>query len=141
MHPPSSATTLPSGALDDRGRPTHKKGDSRGAAMTAQPKPQADDPHVLTRLDDGVLRLTLNRPAQRNPLSTAMMASLQAGLDRAAVDDAVRVIILAGAGPAFSSGHDLRELKANPEEAFYKPAFPPCSPLMLTTTKLPTPPI
>ncbi len=96
--------------------------------MTAQPKPQADDPHVLTRLDDGVLRLTLNRPAQRNPLSTAMMASLQAGLDRAAVDDAVRVIILAGAGPAFSSGHDLRELKANPEEAFYKTVFQQASP-------------
>ena len=107
--------------------------------MTAQPKPATDEPFVLRRLDDGVLTLTLNRPARRNPLSTGMMASLQAELDRACGEAAVRVIVLAGAGPAFSAGHDLSELKARPEEAFYKSVFEQCSRLMLTITRLAKP--
>jgi enoyl-CoA hydratase/carnithine racemase len=107
--------------------------------MTAQAKPSADDAFVLSRLEAGVLTLTLNRPAQRNPLSTGMMASLQQALERARDDPAVRVVVLAGAGPAFSAGHDLRELKENPEERFYQAVFQQCSRLMLTITRLPKP--
>ncbi|MBI1778777.1 MAG: enoyl-CoA hydratase [Proteobacteria bacterium] len=107
--------------------------------MTAQKQPQADEPLVLREIDAGILTLTLNRPAQRNPLSTAMMASLQAELDRAAGDASIRVVVLAGAGPAFSAGHDLRELKARPEEPFYRSVFQQCSRLMLTITLLPKP--
>lgn len=56
-----------------------------------------------------VARLVLNRPESRNAQDTALLYELNAAFDRAAQDDAVKVIILAAAGPHFSSGHDLRE--------------------------------
>ncbi|WP_082506833.1 enoyl-CoA hydratase/isomerase family protein [Arthrobacter sp. Leaf337] len=62
---------------------------------------------VLTALHDGVLVVTLNDPARRNPLSTLMREQLIAALAAAAADDAVRVAVLTGADGAFSSGGDL----------------------------------
>lgn len=56
-----------------------------------------------------VARLVLNRPETRNAQDTALLYALNDAFDRAAADDEVKVIILAGAGPHFSSGHDLRE--------------------------------
>lgn len=56
-----------------------------------------------------VARLVLNRPASRNAQDTRFLYALNAAFDRAAQDDAVKVIILAANGPHFSSGHDLRE--------------------------------
>ena len=56
-----------------------------------------------------VARLVLNRPESRNAQDTALLYALNAAFDRAARDDTVKVIILAAAGPHFSSGHDLRE--------------------------------
>ena len=53
--------------------------------------------------------LTLNRPAKLNALSTPLIDELDAALDRAAADDAVRVVVLTGAGRAFSAGFDLTE--------------------------------
>ncbi|OCB22452.1 enoyl-CoA hydratase [Mycobacterium intracellulare] len=59
-------------------------------------------------LDDGlIVRITLNRPKYRNAQSRSLLVELDAAFLRAEADDAVRVVILAGAGPAFSSGHDL----------------------------------
>ena len=63
---------------------------------------------------DGVLVLTLNRPAARNSLSRAMLAALAAEFAAIAADDGVRAVVLAGNGPAFSAGHDLKEMRANP---------------------------
>jgi enoyl-CoA hydratase/carnithine racemase len=60
----------------------------------------------------GVRWLTLAQPERRNALSSAMIAALQDHLDGASADDAVRVVVLAAEGPVFSSGHDLRELRA-----------------------------
>lgn len=56
-----------------------------------------------------VARLVLNRPESRNAQDTALLYALNAAFDRAARDDAIKVIILAASGPHFSSGHDLRE--------------------------------
>jgi len=56
-----------------------------------------------------VVRLVLNRPDSRNAQDTALLYALNTAFDRAARDDAIKVIILAAAGPHFSSGHDLRE--------------------------------
>jgi enoyl-CoA hydratase len=56
---------------------------------------------------EGVRRLTLNRPDKRNALSNALRSELYARLEQADVDDAVRVTIVRGAGPCFSSGYDL----------------------------------
>jgi enoyl-CoA hydratase len=54
-----------------------------------------------------VLRITLNRPEKRNALSNALRAELYAALDAADADDAIRLMIIRGAGPSFSSGYDL----------------------------------
>jgi enoyl-CoA hydratase/carnithine racemase len=90
-------------------------------------------------LAEGVLRLTLNRPAQRNALSMALMEALDAALDRAARDAACRVVVIAGAGPAFCAGHDLRELRADPRRETYERVFAQSSALMLKIVALPKP--
>ncbi|MGI9464210.1 MAG: enoyl-CoA hydratase [Aestuariivirgaceae bacterium] len=71
-----------------------------------------NDPVLLSTLQDGVLRLTLNRPASRNTLSEAMLAALQAALDDAAEDADVRAIVIAANGPGFCGGHDLKQMTA-----------------------------
>ncbi len=104
--------------------------------MNAQPEPETD----LLRADrDGIAWLTLNRPAARNALSLNLMAALDAELARIAEDASVAVVVLAGAGPAFCAGHDLRELRARPERAAYQEVFDLCSRLMLRITRLPKP--
>jgi enoyl-CoA hydratase/carnithine racemase len=62
------------------------------------------------RPEAGVLVLTLARPETRNSLSQAMLATLQGTIDAASADRAIRAVIIAGRGPAFCAGHDLREL-------------------------------
>jgi len=111
---------------------------SEEAAMGALK--EAETEPVLLRCDDsGIAVLTLNRPRSRNALSAALMAQLQDSLDAIAGDRAVRVVVIAGAGPAFCAGHDLRELRAKPERAQYEAIFAQCSRLMLTITRLPKP--
>ena len=56
-----------------------------------------------------VARIVLNRPETRNAQDTKLLYELNSAFDRAAQDDAIKVIILAANGPHFSSGHDLRE--------------------------------
>jgi enoyl-CoA hydratase/carnithine racemase len=109
-------------------------------SVQAQEKPRAETEPVLLRRDDaGVAVLTLNRPQARNALSVALMESLQNSLDAIAADQTVRVVVIAGAGPAFCAGHDLREIRANPGRAQYEALFAQCSRLMLTITRLPKP--
>ena len=69
---------------------------------------------LLEERSDGVLRLTLNRPEARNALSIGLMTALIEALGGAAKDPEVRVVVIAGAGPAFCAGHDLRELREDP---------------------------
>ena len=80
---------------------------------------------LLLREDrsDGSTLLTLNRPAQFNSLSLALLAELQAALDDIAGAADRRVVIIAGAGKAFCAGHDLMEMRANPEKAFMQKLF------------------
>lgn len=94
---------------------------------------------VLRDEAEGIVRLTLNRPAARNALSRGLMAALQAELDEVARDRSVRVVIIAGAGPAFCAGHDLREIRANPGREFYEQLFAQCSALMQAIVRLPQP--
>ena len=65
------------------------------------------EPEVLYEVKDLVARLTLNRPDKRNPLSPSVIGELLAALERAKSDDAVRVVVLTGAGKVFSAGGDL----------------------------------
>ncbi len=109
--------------------------------MTAPaPLPASDDAPVL-RDDDGhgVRTLMLNRPASRNALSSAMMAALRAELAAAAEDAAVRVVILAAAGPAFCAGHDLKEVRALADHDARLALFRQCSDLMQAIVRLPKP--
>lgn len=96
-------------------------------------------PMLLRRDDDGVCVLTLNRPAARNALSSELMAHLQAALDATAEDERVKVLVIEGAGPAFCAGHDLREIRADPNRAAYEKLFAECSRLMLSVTRHPRP--
>lgn len=62
---------------------------------------------VLAALGDGVLRLTLNRPDRLNAFNEEMHLALRAGFERAHAEDAVRAVLLTGAGRGFSAGQDL----------------------------------
>ncbi len=88
--------------------------------------------------DAGIRWLTLNRPAQRNALSSALMSALEAELEGAMADAAVRVIVLGGNGPVFSAGHDLRELKAGAGGGCL-PVFRQCARLMAGIVRGPKP--
>lgn len=68
------------------------------------------DPLVRTEMSGPVCWLTLNRPGQRNPLSSSMIRAIGAAIDVASTDPKVRVVVLAGSGPVFSAGHDLSEM-------------------------------
>jgi len=107
--------------------------------MTAMPRIEENAPVVLEEHDRGVLRLTLNRPQARNALSAALMAALLDALGRAAKEPQARVVVIAGAGPAFCAGHDLRELRADQQRETYERLFAQCSELMLAIIRLPKP--
>ena len=104
----------------------------------AVPQGVTDEP-VLLEVRDGVARVTLNRPRQFNAMSAAMIASLRATLAAIARDDAIRVVVLAGAGNAFSGGHDLKEMMAQREPAFIEGLFEQCTLAMLDMQALPQP--
>ena len=82
--------------------------------MSALPQVAPETPLVLREDRTGVATLTLNRPAQRNALSVALMAALQDELDRLKDDASIKAVVIAGAGPGFCGGHDLKEMRANP---------------------------
>src|SRR6185437_12034526 len=83
--------------------------------------------------------LTLNRPAQRNALSVALMSALQEQIDAIAKDGTVKVVVIAGAGPGFCAGHDLKEMRADPGRQHYEALFQQCSRLMTSIVRLPKP--
>jgi enoyl-CoA hydratase/carnithine racemase len=103
------------------------------------PLDSALQPFVLSETREGVATLTLNRGDRFNPLSQAMVAALQAELDRLALDTAVRVVVIAGSGKGFCAGHDLKELRAHAEPGWQQEMFDTCSRMMLTLTRMPQP--
>ncbi|MDA8356307.1 MAG: enoyl-CoA hydratase [Actinomycetota bacterium] len=74
-----------------------------------------DTDPVLYRVDGAVAIVTMNRPHVANAQDSALIDGIDACLDRADVDDTVRVVILTGAGKHFSSGHDLKALVGHEE--------------------------
>ncbi|MES2973245.1 MAG: enoyl-CoA hydratase [Pseudomonadota bacterium] len=94
---------------------------------------------TLQRGEDGVVRLTMNRPGNFNALGEEMLAALQAALDSVAADEGARVVVLGAAGKAFCPGHNLKEMVAQPEMAYYQKLFAQCSRVMLSIQKLPVP--
>lgn len=94
---------------------------------------------LLRHDQDGITTLTLNRPQQFNALSEGMLEALQTQLDQLAHDENLRCVILAAQGRAFCAGHDLREMRATPEQAYYRQLFERCSRLMQSLRALPVP--
>ena len=98
------------------------------------------EPALLqTRDEHGLVTLTMNRPATFNALSEEMLAALQEALDGVARDDSARVVVLAASGKAFCPGHNLKEMIATPQLAYYQKLFAQCSRVMLAIQQLPVP--
>nr|WP_199175908.1 enoyl-CoA hydratase [Telmatospirillum siberiense] len=99
-----------------------------------------DTPLLLRQDEDGVATLTLNRPQSRNSLSQGMLRTLLETFEALADDASVRVVVLAGAGPAFCAGHDLKELRAAEYGRAYTEAlFADCARVMQAIVHLPKP--
>jgi enoyl-CoA hydratase/carnithine racemase len=96
-------------------------------------------PFVLSRVEDGVCRVTLNRGERYNPLSSGMIAAMRAELDRIGADPTIRCVVLAAEGKGFCAGHDLRELRGHPDLAWQQELFAACNALMVSLTTLPQP--
>ncbi len=96
-------------------------------------------PPLLSARAGGVVTLTLHRPAQFNALSEDLLAALQSALDAIAADDSVRCVVLAAAGRAFCAGHDLKQMRATPDQAYYEDLFQRCSRVMQSIAALPVP--
>lgn len=94
---------------------------------------------LLSRNNQGVLTLTLNRPQAFNALSSDLLAALMAALKSARDDSHVRVVVIAGSGRAFCAGHDLKEMQANRDASAVKTLFADCSRVMLAIKDLPQP--
>lgn len=106
------------------------------------PSPQA--PILLRETIGPIAVLTLNRPAARNSLSETMIASLHAELNEIRDDKAVRGVVIAANGPAFSAGHDMKELTARRTDsdrgrAFFAEMMTACSAMMQAIVLLPKP--
>ncbi len=103
-----------------------------------QPKP--DGPQVLLRADaGGIATLTMNRPRARNALSIELIKAMTEQLATIAADDAVRVVVIAASGPAFCAGHDMKQMRADPDLHGYESLFAASSRLMLAIMQLPKP--
>jgi len=87
----------------------------------------------------GVVTLTLNRPQAFNSLSEGVLEALQAALDGVAADGEVRAVVIAAMGKAFCAGHDLKEMRAEPSQAYYERLFAQCGRMMMSIQKLPVP--
>ncbi|MBS0294546.1 MAG: enoyl-CoA hydratase [Proteobacteria bacterium] len=87
----------------------------------------------------GVVTLTLNDPARFNALGHDMLSALQRALADVAQDEGARVVVLAAAGKAFCAGHNLKDMAAHPDLAWYQDLFAQCSRVMLAIHKLPVP--
>jgi len=93
---------------------------------------------ILLAREGEVARLTLNRPEKRNALSLELMEELIGALESLRTDADVRAVVVDGAGPAFSAGHDLSEMVGR-DVPFYERLFDVCTVLMETIHRLPQP--
>ena len=87
----------------------------------------------------GVVRLTLNDPKRFNALSAEMLTALQDALDAVSCNAQARVVVLAAQGKAFCAGHNLKDMAAHTDLAYYQQLFAQCSRMMLSIQKLHVP--
>ena len=100
--------------------------------------PETDSRNVRLASEGSAARIVLNRPDKRNALSLELMEEMIAVLREASAEPSTRAIVIEGAGPAFSAGHDLSEMVGRDEEFFAK-LFDRCTAMMRTIHQLPQP--
>lgn len=101
--------------------------------MTTQP------PVLLQERKGGVLVLTLNRPHQYNALSEALLTALEETLSTLAQDETLQCVVIAAAGKAFCAGHDLKQMRAQPDRSYYQDLFSQCGRVMQAIVNFPVP--
>lgn len=94
--------------------------------------------HILLDRDGALATVTLNQPDRRNALSVPLMHELIGALGELGRDAGVRAVILAANGPAFSAGHDVREMIGSNEDVCQN-VFAVCTTLMLKMQEIPQP--
>lgn len=105
--------------------------------------PDKSEHYLREEISGHILWLTLNRPEQRNPLSSGMIAAIKTAIDRANHNPEVRVLVLTGSGPVFSAGHDLKEMglgtgeSVKHREARIRQVLLDCSQMMLAIVHSP----
>src|SRR5256884_7059005 len=114
------------------------------SSARARASAAATEPALLRENVGNIAVLTLNRPQARNSLSEAMLAALSQELENIAADKRVRRVVITARGPAFSAGHDLKELaahRADPDggRSYTRQIMERCSAVMLALLRLPQP--
>ncbi len=104
----------------------------------------SSDPVLVEERRGRIALLRLNRPAQRNSLSEGLIGALQAAIDRLSADRSVAAVVIAAGGPAFSSGHDLKEMSAHRADAdggraYFAHVMNNCARMMLSIVRSPKP--
>ncbi|MBA7473032.1 putative enoyl-CoA hydratase echA8 [subsurface metagenome] len=105
---------------------------------------EPSQPILLREQIGSIAVLTLNRPAARNSLSEALIAELHGALDEIRDDASVRGVVIAANGPAYSAGHDMKELTARRSDpdrgrAYFAKLMNACSAMMQAVVLLPKP--
>lgn len=95
--------------------------------------------YVRLELATPIARLVLDRPERRNALSLAVMREVTDALHEVEADPRTQVLVVEGAGPVFSAGHDLAEMVEHRDAEFYKELFDACVEMMLAIRALPRP--
>ncbi len=98
--------------------------------------------HITLDAGDGIATITLANPTRRNSLSLEMMREILGVIEQIRYDDAVKVVVLRAIGPAFSAGHDLREMQCAGDAgdvATFRQIFETCIQMMTAFQSLPQP--
>ena len=118
------------------------------SSMPAQPAParstRSASPILIRETVGSIAVLTLNRPAARNSLSEALIGELHAAISDINHEDSVRAVVIAANGPAFSAGHDMKELTARRSDpdhgrAYFSQMMHSCCTMMQAVVHLPKP--
>jgi enoyl-CoA hydratase/carnithine racemase len=117
---------------------------NKGYVMRAEAPSPAGTALLVSTAENGICTLTLSNPAQRNPLSEAVLALLEDALARIAADQSIKAVILASTGPVFCAGHDLKQMTAHRADAdrgraYFENILAQCSRVMQMIVALPQP--
>ncbi|MEK6224305.1 MAG: enoyl-CoA hydratase [Thermodesulfobacteriales bacterium] len=94
---------------------------------------------IIRNDSEGISTLILNRPKSYNALSISCMEGLLNEITAISEDPSIKVVIISGSGKGFCAGHDMKEMRANPEREFYEKTFDTCSTMTMSIINCPKP--